>query len=355
MDMYGSLPFSKAFDFASGETTSRFTNPFWKIKEFFLGRNLRRAIAEVHSYGRTVVAEAVRKRSAKSTEKHSPLQSNLIDSLLDHLPSEALVADAAMNFLSAGRDTTAQSLTWTFYNLMRHPSIVPILREELASLLPDPSPDPSNSTTRPAPPPLPLTYDTVQPTSLPYTLALFSEVIRLYPPVPLELKESTAPTTFPDGTFLPANSVVLWVPWAMGRSTLIWGDDALVFRPERWLDYGESAPKDRKNVPGGSQGSGPGVSEASPAPASTPSEGAHPKPTLLTVSAYANPVFNAGPRTCLGKRMAELLAVYVIAALVWEYEFEEVREKDMGERVSQNSLTLPMEGGLPVRVKRRVV
>lgn len=317
--MYGSLPFSKAFDFASGETTSRFTNPFWKIKEFFLGRNLRRAIAEVHSYGRTVVAEAVRKRSAKSTEEHSPLQSNLIDSLLDHLPSEALVADAAMNFLSAGRDTTAQSLTWTFYNLMRHPSIVPILREELASLLPDPSPDPSNSTTPPAPPPLPLTYDTVQPTSLPYTLALFSEVIRLYPPVPFELKESTAPTTFPDGTFLPANSIVLWVPWAMGRSTLIWGDDALVFRPERWLDYGEDA-------------SG--------------------KPTLITVSAYANPVFNAGPRTCLGKKMAELLAVSVIAALVWEYEFEEVREKDLGERVSQNSLTLPMEGGLPVRVRR---
>lgn len=353
--MYGSLPFSKAFDFASGETTSRFTNPFWKFKEFFLGRNLRRAIAEVHSYGRTVVAEAVRKRSAKSTEKHSPLQSNLIDSLLDHLPSEDLVADAAMNFLSAGRDTTAQSLTWTFYNLMRHPSIVPILREELASLLPDPSPDPSNSTTTPSPPPLPLTYDTVQPPSLPYTLALFSEVIRLYPPVPFELKESTAPTTFPDGTFLPANSIVLWVPWAMGRSTLIWGNDALVFRPARWLDHSASASTESRNLPDRSQGSGPNVPEASRAPASPPSEGAHPKPTLLAVSAYANPVFNAGPRTCLGKKMAELLAVYVIAALVWEYEFEEVREKGVGERVSQNSLTLPMEGGLPVRVRRRVV
>lgn len=67
--------------------------------------------------------------------------------------------------------------------------------------------------------------------------------------------------------------------------------------------------------------------------------------------------------------MAELLAVYVIAALVWEYEFEEVvegvgagvLEEGMGgcgkggERRSQNSLTLPMEGGLPVRVRRRVV
>jgi len=112
------------------------------------------------------------------------------------------------------------------------------------------------------------------------------------------------------------------------------------------------------------------------------------KPSLLAKSAYENPVFNAGPRTCLGKKMAELLAVYVVAALVWEYEFEEVVEEGVDgrttegaggsgggeawrfgkgwgfggerggggrrERVSQNSLTLPMEGGLPVRVRRRV-
>jgi len=437
MDMHGSLPFSKAFDFASGETTSRFTNPFWKIKEFFLGRRLRKAIEEVHSYGRTVVAEAVQKRSAKSTEKHFPLQSNLIDSLLDHLPSEDLVADAAMNFLSAGRDTTAQSLTWTFYNLMRHPSIISILREELASLLPAPSPkftsplspsapsapfttsDPVTGSTAtspcpPPPPPLPLTYETIAPTSLPYTLALFSETLRLYPPVPFELKEATAPTTFPDGTFLPANSVVLWVPWAMGRSTRIWGDDALEFRPGRWLDYGEplsepvgaaeGEPSQVTEAMGRSEGGGGSeavdVSEAvegREAGGVTGSRGGsgrsgesrkRGKPTLLAKSAYENPVFNAGPRTCLGKKMAELLAVYVVAALLWEYEFEEMVEEGVDgrtteggggsgsggawrfgkgwgfggergvggrrERVSQNSLTLPMEGGLPVRVRRRV-
>lgn len=71
-------------------------------------------------------------------------------------------------------------------------------------------------------------------------------------------------------------------------------------------------------------------------------------------------MFNAGPRTCLGKKMAECLAVYVIAALVWEYDFVEVRDPKLGgcgwgagrERKSQDSLTLPMEGGLPCWVKR---
>ncbi|MCJ1251692.1 hypothetical protein MMC30_008927, partial [Trapelia coarctata] len=332
MDMHGSLPFSKAFDFASGETTSRFTNPFWRIKELFFGRSLRKAIAEVHRYGRTVVTEAVEKRSSKPTEKHSPLQSNLIDSLLDHLPSEDLVADAAMNFLSAGRDTTAQSMTWTFYNLMRHPPIIPLLREELTTLLPasslstssphSTSTSPSSAFSSSSLPPLPLTYDTIQPAHLPYTLALFSETLRLYPPVPFELKEATAPTTFPDGTFLPANAVVLWVPWAMGRSTRIWGDDALEFRPGRWLDYGEPVgePMGAPDGRGDTEGvGGAEVLEASEAGGETEGLGEsgvrsesgsknRGKATLLTKSAYENPVFNAGPRNCLGKKMAELLA-----------------------------------------------
>ncbi|MCJ1316772.1 hypothetical protein MMC15_002093 [Xylographa vitiligo] len=330
MDMHGGLPFSKAFDFASGETTNRFTNPFWKIKELVLGARLRASIKDVRSFGRTVVAAAVEKRSSTSPKYAttngrpndtpmvpSALQGNLINSLLDHLPTEELVADAAMNFLSAGRDTTAQSLTWTMYTLMRHPATVHQIRAELASLFPAPS----QATT-----PLPLSFDAVHPTTLPYTLAVFSEVIRLYPPVPFELKEATADTTFPDGTFLPARSVVLWVPWAMGRSTLIWGEDATAFRPDRWLEHHDGADS----------------------------------PVLVTKSAYENPVFNAGPRACLGKRMAELLAVYVIATLVWGYEFDEVLETEEGgcgvggERVSQNSLTLPMEGGLPCRVRRRL-
>ena len=354
MDMHGSLPFSKAFDFASGETTNRFTNPFWKIKKFFWGGKFRNAVGEVHRFGQRVVAEAVAKRlprDSNSKAKHDSnsdtiessvaLQGNLINSLLDHLPSEELVADAAMNFLSAGRDTTAQSLTWAFYTLMRHPSFFTPIRTELASLLPKQS-SPSHFNHS-----LHLSFDIVQPTSLPYTQAVFNEVIRLYPPVPLEIKEATADTTFPDGTFLPVNSVVIWAPWAMGRSTLIWGDDATHFKPERWLEYaakpvtGARLDKPHGNTTLGHESKNNG------------------KANLITKSAYENPVFNAGPRTCLGKKMAELLAVYVISALVWDYDFEEVLDKRKGGcgiggvRVSQDSLTLPMKGGLPCKVRRR--
>ncbi|KAL9104330.1 MAG: hypothetical protein Q9163_000721 [Psora crenata] len=214
--------------------------------------------------------------------------------------------------MSPGRDTTAQSLTWAFYLLMRHPGVQSRVLMELEHAFPDSGRE------------IPLNFDNVQPSSLPFVMAVFNETIRLYPPVPVELKECTCDTTFPDGTWLPKGSVVMWAPWSMGRSKLIWGHDADDFRPNRWLIH---ASKD-------------------------------PAPSMMTKTASEFPVFNGGPRSCLGKKMAELLAVYVIASLLWTHEFKEVHEgapqaTGPKPRLSQNSLTLPMAGGLPCDVTRR--
>ena len=336
MDMPSTLPFSKSFDFASGATGERFQNPFWKIKEFFLGAPFRKAVFDVKDFGNSIVSSAMEKRRNGSSlgqndpiKKPDHLANNLISSLLDHIDDHEVVADAAMNYLSAGmqilkskrmitdrilgRDTTAQSLTWTFYLLMRHPRAQEKIITELLSSFAKVNHE------------LPLSFDTVQPSYLPYTAAVFNESLRFYPPVPIELKESTTNTTFPDGTWLPKGSVVMWATWAMGRSKKIWGNDADDFRPERWLIAGE---------------------EGQPF-------------TMKMMSSFEFPVFNGGPRACLGKRMAELLAVHIIASLIWRYDFAEIfdRETIAGERSkerrSQNSLTLPMEGGLPCYVRRK--
>lgn len=316
MDMPGSLPFSKAFDFASGAIGERFQNPFWKMKELIFGSRLRSAVSEVKHFGQIIVSNAVHQREKKTNDAgelrnkdSNAMRSNLINSLLDHLDDHQIVADAAMNYLSAGRDTTAQSLTWTLYLLLRHPEGISKIHAELQERI-------SSSSGG-----IQLSFSTVQPWSLPYITSIFNESLRLYPPVPVELKECTASTVFPDGTWLPKSAVVMWAPWAMGRSRQIWGQDADDFRPERWLDPESHQP--------------------------------------ITKSAFEFPVFNGGPRSCLGKKMAESLAAYVIATLVWEYEFAEVREQKVDdrypakERRSQNSLTLPMEGGLPVKLKKR--
>ncbi|KAI9827470.1 MAG: hypothetical protein M1832_004820 [Thelocarpon impressellum] len=234
---------------------------------------------------------------------------SLINSLIDEIEDPEVVADAALNFLSAGRDTTAQSLTWSFYMLMRNPNVVDRLREELDGIF-----GPGRE--------MKLSFDEIQPTSLPYAMAVFYETLRLFPPVPFELKQCTSPTTLPDGTLLPRGAVVTWCPWAMGRSARIWHDEPDSFRPERWLEEGHDGARQFK-----------------------------------TRTQYDFPVFNGGPRLCLGKKMAELQAVFVVAGLVREYDFEEVVvDKDGAgrptERRSRNSLTLPMEGGLPCVVKR---
>lgn len=219
-----------------------------------------------------------------------------------------------------GRDTTAQSLTWTFYLLMSHPDIAQNVRTELHTLFPGQKTLDLSSNNLP------------QPSSLPYTMAVFYESLRLYPPVPFEIKQCEAAATLPDGTFLPKSSVVVSCIWAMNRSKFSWGLDADRFRPERWLEEDIAA-----TVEGHKEGGTSGKKRGK----------------VVSKTASEFPVFHGGPRSCLGRKMAELLGVYVIASLIWEFEFEEKDNKGEKERVSRNSLTLPMEGGLPCYVAVR--
>lgn len=307
MDIDASSPFSKAFDYSSDQIGLRFQNPLYFITEIFTGGSFQDALTEVKSFGMQIVRNAKQRRSheafAALIENEEPIFGSLIDSLMETFSNPTIVADAALNFLSAGRDTTAQSLTWTFYALMRHPEVVTTLRKEHAAAVPKAEN---------------LTATMLQPINTPYTLAVFYESLRLWPPVPFELRQCLVPITLLDGTFLPANSIIVWCLWAMNRSAEIWGPDAHLFRPERWLD-----------------GAG----------------------KLISKTASEFPVFNGGPRSCLGKKMAELMVCWVIVRLVADVEFQEVMELDAsGEakgRSSQNSLTLPMDGGLPCTVSAR--
>jgi cytochrome P450 len=76
--------------------------------------------------------------------------------------SDQQIRDEAMGLFLAGHETTANALSWTFYLLAKHPEVREKMEREIDAL--GRAPD----------------YDDLK--ALPYTLAVFKEAMRLYPP-----------------------------------------------------------------------------------------------------------------------------------------------------------------------------
>lgn len=75
---------------------------------------------------------------------------------------------------------------------------------------------------------------------LPYLQAVIREGIRMYPPVTgLGSKQVPKGGDIIHGHFVPEGTQVGTNYFGLMRSKNIWGDDANVFRPERWLEANE--------------------------------------------------------------------------------------------------------------------
>ena len=207
--------------------------------------------------------------------------------------------DVVMSFIIAGRDTTACLLSWTAVILATHPHIAAKVRTEVAAALPDLQ-EP--------------TFETAGERQLPYLNAVLKEALRLYPPVPQDGKVAAVDDTLPDGTHVPRGTIVAYFPWGMGRSEHIWGSDASDVRPERWL------------------GGGPIVGP----------DGVRRQPT-----SFEFPVFQAGPRICLGMNMAMLEASVATAMLAQRFKFR-LADPERTHTYNSLGLTMSVNGGVRV-------
>jgi cytochrome P450 len=133
--------------------------------------------------------------------------------LVNFIPFESIIA---------GRDTTAQALSWAIYLLCQNQEKVTKMREEIDREF---SSSESNW----------LNYEQLQK-ELPYVRAVFSETLRLYPSVPLEIKYAVNADVLPDGTKMKPGEAFVWSLWSMGRLKELWGRDSESFRPERWME-----------------------------------------------------------------------------------------------------------------------
>lgn len=166
------------------------------------------------------------------------------------------MVDQVAIFFLAGHETSASALAWSLYLVAMHPEWQDKLRAEARA------------------------YDDsfAQLSSLNQTRNVFRETLRLYPPVPMMVREAARGQFFRGRDVKPGAQVVL-SPWHLHRHTRLW-DNPDGFDPTRWdSDNGKACQR----------------------------------------TAYMP--FSAGPRICSGAGFALIEGVVLLSALTRDYRF----------------------------------
>ena len=204
-------------------------------------------------------------------------------------PPERL-RDEVMTTLLAGHDTTALTLTYTWFLLSEHPEVEARLHEELDDAL-DAGSDP--------------TVEDVQ--GLDYLDWVIHESMRLYPPVYNIFRTPVEPVDL-DGYGVEPGAPVMLPQWAVHRSADHWEDPA-AFDPERWRPERRA---DRHR--------------------------------------FAYFPFGGGPRHCIGKHLALLEAKLIVTTVASDYRLRYEGETPLS---FVPSLTMHPEQELRMRVEPR--
>lgn len=261
------VEFQRCFDRVQLRSIARFKEPFvWKVKRALnvgAEREFRDDLRVVREY----LSALLKERGCASPSGGSPdgspkspvhraTEPDLVSFYLEQCaeqgrrPTQEELRDLVMNFILAGRDTTACVSTWAFWELARRPAAREKVVAEVRQL-----------------------SDLAQ---MQYTQAVFQEVLRLHPSVPFDGKECLRDDVLPDGTRVPRGCLLQFSPAGITRNPALYPDPD-EFRPERWMgDDGVCRRYDE----------------------------------------YEYPVFNAGPRICLGRHMAALEAKVIMAELL---------------------------------------
>ena len=208
------------------------------------------------------------------------------DPLSGEVFTTAEMVDQVAIFFLAGHETSASALAWALYLLALYPQVQERVAAEGASLGDAPG------------------FSAVS--RLKYTRDVFREVLRLYPPVPMMVRENTCPEVMRDRPVAPGAQIVL-SPWHLHRHERIWDrpDD---FDPDRWQTEENRACARDAYIP-----------------------------------------FSSGPRVCTGAGFAMVEGPLLLAQLAAAFRFEPAGEVP----VPVAHLTVRARDGIRLRVTRR--
>ena len=168
--------------------------------------------------------------------------------------SDTQIRDEALTLITAGHETTANGLSWTWYTLAQHPQAEARFHHELAETVGDRA------------------LVAEDAAALPYTQAVLLESMRLYPPA-WGIERRALRDQEIGGYMIPAGAAVLMPTFVVNRDPRLY-PDPLRFDPDRFLGDVAAARPD-----------------------------------------WAYPLFGAGTRKCIGVGFAMLEAVLVLAEL----------------------------------------
>ncbi|KAJ3891299.1 cytochrome P450 monooxygenase CYP63 [Lentinula edodes] len=335
-DPWGS--FASAFEMAQQVITARSrVGYFWPLFELFRDKNAPNAEV-VHRWLDPLVKSALsEKEKMEKAGICSPVaEKNFLQHLAESTDDPIIIRDQLLSLLLAARDTTACLLTYVTYFMAIYPEITKRLRSEVLEHC-----GTSGS----------VTYEQLR--NLKYMRAVINETLRLYPPVPLNVRESRAggctlsPSDYtyrascdadvmaddPRPLHMPGSTAITFLPLLTQRNKILWGSDADVFDPDRWLE-GERLSRFVAN------------------------------PMMFTP-------FSAGPRICLGQNYAYNEASFFLVRLLQQFdtfslapeaqpsgslpplEWKRRKGRQAEEKIwPAAALTLFVKGGLWVRIAR---
>lgn len=276
----------EAFDFGYGPLT---------VLTDRLPTPKKRRFTEARAYLDSIIYRLINERRKDRTD-----QGDLLSMLLSAQDTEGdgtgmndeQLRDELLTLFIAGHETTANALTWTWLLLARNPEREATMHRELDTVLRD-----ANGDAR-----VPTMDDLA---SLPYTRAVISESMRLYPPAYMIGRRALAPYRVREFTY-PERTIFLCSQYLTHRDARWWPEPER-FLPERWLQPDEERPK------------------------------------------FAYFPFGAGTRICVGEQFAWMEATLVLATLarLWRVRV------DGPDPVLEPIITLRPRGGLPARLERR--
>jgi cytochrome P450 len=237
-----------------GTEESSFSLAMWAVLQFSPeGRDFARQCETLQRGTREILAQA---RADPKLALRRDLLANFLNS--GEELSDQDYCDIILNFIIAGRDTTACTLSWLVFELACHPDAQARAKAEVDRVLQGREP----------------TYELVN--QMPFLSACMQEALRLHPPVPEDFKVCMRDSTLPDGTRVPAGTKVTYSNYGLARSPALYAD-ARAFTPERWIDAAGA---------------------------------------LIELDEYQQPIFQSGNRICLGAAMARTEVRALISQLL---------------------------------------